>query len=147
MVFPDFLYSKKYKFKGQSSLYVFITYDPDFPKEPREVFIEVGKSGTRVNSLCNAIARQASLALRSGTKPELIIKSLKGDEDGAFLTNSRCGRATSISDAVALALLNFLGDIDGVAKGTFDVCRVCHKYTLERTGNCKTCNNCGYTSC
>jgi ribonucleoside-diphosphate reductase alpha chain len=143
----DCLQSAKYKFKGQSSVYIFITYDPSEPSSPKEVFIEVGKSGTKINSLCNGIARQASLALRSGTRPEMIIKSLSGNDDGDFLVNSRCGRATSIPDAVALALQDFIGQ-DIATDEVYDICPVCHKHTFSRSGQgCKTCQKCGHSTC
>jgi len=143
---PDNLDSKKYKFKGQSSVHIFISYDPDIPKEPKEIFIEVGKSGTKINSLCNAIARQASLALRSGTNPQMVIKSLLGNDDGDFLMNSKCGRATSIPDAVALALQSFIGDNN--ANEIYDICPMCHHNTFMRVGTgCKTCQRCSHSTC
>ena len=56
---------------------MYITINQDGEGNIFELFTSIGKAGGCAQSQCEAIGRLASLALRSGSKPEPIIKQLK----------------------------------------------------------------------
>ncbi|MCD6149030.1 hypothetical protein J7J18_06690 [bacterium] len=141
----DVLIGQTYKFKGLNNIY--ITVNRSTSGKPIEVFVSTGKSGNVVNGLAMGLGRLVSLALRSGTRPEVIMKSLSGIETGDFYVNSRVGRVTSICDAVAKALSDTLQS-SGKVEELFDLCPKCQNYTLTRNGQgCKSCSRCGYSTC
>jgi len=141
----DVLIGQTYKFKGLNNIY--ITVNKSTSGKPIEVFVSTGKSGNVVNGLAMGLGRLVSLALRSGTRPEVIMKSLSGIETGDFYVNSRVGRVTSICDAVAKALSDALQSNEKTEE-LFDLCPKCQNYTLARNGQgCKSCSRCGYSTC
>ena len=78
--------------------------------------------------------------------PRMVVKALIGVESGNYYKNSEGGRSGSICDAVARTLQ--IASKAKVDLKVFDFCEVCHKFALERKGSgCKSCNNCGHTTC
>ena len=144
----DVLYGVTYKFKGLNSIYITVNHEES--GKPVEVFVSTGKSGNVVNGLAMGLGRLVSLALRSGTKPEVIMKSLSGIETGDYYVNKKIGRVSSICDAVAKVIQDILtsSKVDSVLKEEFDLCPKCQSFTLIRNGQgCKSCTKCGYATC
>ena len=141
----DTLHGSTYKFKGLNNIYV--TVNETSQNKLSEVFVMTGKSGSAVNGLAMGLGRLASLALRSGTKPEVIVKSLSDIETGDYYSHSKIGRVTSICDAVAKVIQLHLKKTSQI-KEEFDLCPKCQSFTLVRNGQgCKHCSKCGYSTC
>jgi len=141
-----------YEVKGTVNAY--ITTSIDEKNRIREVFISVGKAGTTLNGMFQALGRVISVSLRQS--PELIhkiVKTLEGIETGEFYScNGIHGK--SIPDIVAkiirYTMENMLGSVEETQqepqiKG--DLCPSCGKLSMKRNGNCKTCTSCGFTTC
>ena len=94
---------------GHGNMYVTINFDED--EGPFEVFGNLGKAGGCDSAQLEAISRLASLALRSGIDPEVVIEQLRGITCcPAWDEGTRVG---SSPDAVALALQSSLGKQSG----------------------------------
>ncbi|MBI3091260.1 MAG: vitamin B12-dependent ribonucleotide reductase [Candidatus Tectomicrobia bacterium] len=128
-----------------------------------EVFLQLGKSGSLVNSLTEALGRIISIALRSGVDPQVIVKQLLGIQ---------CGRQVwydgeliqSVPDAIGKALGHHLKinaeaplparDVQAVsflkagppATDLLAVCPDC-SHMLEPLDGCFVCKNCGFSRC
>jgi ribonucleoside-diphosphate reductase alpha chain len=144
---------------------------------PSEIFLNVGKAGSDVFAMAEALGRVCSLFLRygdHGQKAELLIKHLKGI-GGSGAIGFGPNRVESIADAVAKALeihlqSDFGDDHDpapvaatlaqeteelGKAadnryrdpEASIDLCPSCGSATLINIEGCKTCGNCGYSKC
>ena len=85
---------------------MYVTLDVD-DQGPFEVFINIGKSGSEVRAMTEAIARVISIGLRSGCKIEDLANTLKGlGGKEAWMFGSDEERiATSIPDAIAYLLV------------------------------------------
>ncbi|WP_212979752.1 adenosylcobalamin-dependent ribonucleoside-diphosphate reductase [Paenibacillus azoreducens] len=144
---------------------------------PSEIFLNVGKAGSDVFAMAEALGRVCSLFLRygdHGQKAELLIKHLKGI-GGSGAIGFGPNRVESIADAVAKALEIHLqsdfgddhdpapvaatlaqetADHDIAADNRYrdpeasrDLCPSCGSATLINIEGCKTCGNCGYSKC
>ncbi|MBE9915469.1 adenosylcobalamin-dependent ribonucleoside-diphosphate reductase [Paenibacillus donghaensis] len=144
---------------------------------PSEIFLNVGKAGSDVFAMAEALGRVCSLFLRygdHGQKAELLIKHLKGI-GGSGAIGFGPNRVESIADAVAKALEIHLqsdfgddhdpapvaatlaqetADHDIAAdnryrdpEASIDLCPSCGSATLINIEGCKTCGNCGYSKC
>lgn len=141
---------------------------------PSEIFLNVGKAGSDVFAMAEALGRVCSLFLRYGDhghKVELLIKHLKGI-GGSGAIGFGVNRVESIADAVAKALETHVqigphADHDsapvaatmdnhedhsnssaGNSHGTSrDLCPSCGGASLINIEGCKTCSNCGYSKC
>ena len=157
---------------GQGTMFVNITFDDE--GHPFEVFATLGKSGSTAQAYLEAIARLASLGLRSGIEPGQIIDQLKGITsdpawDGGTLVRSP-------ADAVALVMSRHLSveikensvlhnagsssqlglfpsstnennGSDVIAKAPSGAkCPECSGYLLHQEG-CLSCPDCGYNKC
>mgnify|MGYP000735657313 CR=1 FL=1 len=161
-----------YEVKGPVNAYITVSIDDS--GNIREVFISVGKAGTTLNGMFQAFGRVISVSLRQS--PELIhriIKTLEGIETGEFYSCNGI-RGKSLPDIVAKILRHTLENfckptecvnededkIENVHKKgnqnklnvtnpsiRGDLCPVCGKLALVRNGNCKTCYDCGFTTC
>ncbi|UCE90822.1 MAG: vitamin B12-dependent ribonucleotide reductase [Methanobacteriota archaeon] len=133
-----------------------------------EVFTQMGKSGGCTASQSEAVGRLLSLALRSGIKPESIVKQLRGIRCPSPLWQPG-GMVLSCSDAVAKALERYVKErsVQGSApapshadagpaavekqnhvdKG--DVCPECPECgsMVEYVEGCVVCRVCGYSRC
>ncbi len=86
---------------------LYVTINEDSEGQPFELFSTMGKAGGCAASQAEAISRMASVQLRSGIDPKIIVKHLK---------NITChrpyglgpNRVTSCSDAIAQALEEYL---------------------------------------
>ncbi len=148
-------------------LYVTINRDE---KGIFEVFNQMGKAGGCAASQSEAIGRLASLALRSGVQPEMIIKQLKGISCHLPSWGGNGGKILSCADAVSKAiewyLENFEAMFPGVPKPTGaaapskqakmpsgdepevarGACPDCGSQ-VERQEGCLKCRSCGFSEC
>jgi ribonucleoside-diphosphate reductase alpha chain len=128
---------------GCGKLYVTINADED---GVCEVFAQMGKTGGCASSQIEAAGRLISLALRSGVKPEAIIKQLIGIrcpspswENGKMVLS--CPDAISqVLKVVTDAPL----EADPPAMG--GVCAECGG-TLSHEEGCLICHSCGFSKC
>ena len=127
------------------SIYVTLNFDGD---EPFEVFATIGKSGSELKAMTEALSRAISIGLRSGGKLEDFIATLKGlsgkeywlfEFDDQHVTRS-------IPDAIAVLLERLIGRDGGLQIGSGAVCPEC-KAPLEMISGCEYCFSCGYTPC
>ncbi|MCG7382704.1 adenosylcobalamin-dependent ribonucleoside-diphosphate reductase [Paenibacillus sp. ACRRY] len=141
---------------------------------PAEIFLNVGKAGSDVFAMAEALGRVCSLFLRYGDhghKVELLIKHLKGI-GGSGAIGFGVNRVESIADAVAKALESHVQSIpqestneeagqsvDQISESVIvdeplltytasrDLCPSCGSASLINIEGCKTCSQCGYSKC
>ena len=150
-------------------LYVTINRDE---KGIFEVFNQMGKAGGCAASQSEAIGRLASLALRSGVQPGMIVKQLKGIS--CHLPSwggNGGGKILSCADAVSKAiewyLENFEAMFPGFPKPVVEAARPAAKKAslpageeeiargacpdcgsqVERQEGCLKCRSCGFSEC
>lgn len=143
----------------------YITINDTNEGEPLELFLNVGKAGSDVFAMAEALGRVCSLFLRygeHGNKAQLLIKHLKGI-GGSGAIGFGANRIESIADAVAKALSMHIGQegdeeiqpgsgytaIEQPSSSTLasDLCPSCGGSTLLHLEGCKTCSSCGYSKC
>lgn len=142
----------------------FITVNKDSDNRPVEIFVNVGKAGTDVAALSEALGRLISGWLSVSKDPvrtsKEIISQLVGI-GGAKSVGFGKNRVSSIPDAVAKVLAEDLGievrangsnHIDEVKQEVTvfshtDMCPDCGNATLVQEEGCMKCYNCGYSAC
>ena len=158
---------------GQGTMFVNITFDD--AGHPFEVFATLGKSGSTDQAYLEAIARLASLALRSGIDPGQIVDQLKGITsdpawDGGTLVRSPADAvalvmsrhlsmgipADSVTNSVETSSqLGLFPSSSGIENDSNDnivespsgaKCPECSGYLLHQEG-CLSCPDCGYNKC
>ncbi len=155
----------------QESLYVTSSFDEE--AKIREVFINLGNTGSQEKSYAEAIGRLISKYLQADGDVKAVIESLKGIRATDSLSYDRGLKLYSVPDAIAKALEITLGIINfktsplsehgkdsgdgrqlGVAKAPDDKrevkpakCSECGENMLVYESGCYTCKNCGYTKC
>jgi ribonucleotide reductase alpha subunit len=133
---------------------------------PFDTFLNLGKSGTDVASLIEAIGRLISLVQRMNSPIEpvrrlqLIVDQLEGI--GGTSVGFGSNRVASIPDGIARAIRNIIGaeysanaeekavKLKPNTVSSFvgkDVCPKCHNMSFLREGGCQTCQNCGFSKC
>lgn len=110
-----------------------------------EVFAQMGKAGGCANSQIEATGRLISLALRSGVKPESILKQIMGIRCPSPVWQEG-EMVLSCSDAMAKALNEYcqIGFTHMVAE--MGACPDCGA-TVEHEGGCIVCRSCGFSRC
>ncbi|MBH5316953.1 adenosylcobalamin-dependent ribonucleoside-diphosphate reductase [Paenibacillus sp. GSMTC-2017] len=101
---PSVLRGATYRFNTPFGM-AYITIN-DLNGSPAEIFLNVGKAGSDVFAMSEALGRVCSLFLRygdHGNKVQLLVKHLKGI-GGSGATGFGANRVESIADAVAKAL-------------------------------------------
>jgi ribonucleoside-diphosphate reductase alpha chain len=168
---PQVLRGATYKFNTPFGM-AYITIN-DMNGSPSEVFLNVGKAGSDVFAMSEALGRVCSLFLRygdHGNKVELLTKHLKGI-GGSGATGFGANRVESIADAVAKALEihnDMEDDADAILTATqevvaaepttlyavtrnsansLDLCPSCGTASLINSEGCKNCSNCGFSKC
>ncbi|MEK4360995.1 adenosylcobalamin-dependent ribonucleoside-diphosphate reductase [Paenibacillus sp. FSL M8-0212] len=168
---PQVLRGATYKINTPFGM-AYITIN-DLEGTPGEIFLNVGKAGSDVFAMAEALGRVCSLFLRYGDhghKVELLIKHLKGI-GGSGAIGFGANRVESIADAVAKALEshvqsnaqeNETGALQEQNQDksaypqvedqkTFtesrDLCPSCGSASLMNVEGCKTCSSCGYSKC
>ncbi len=167
---PKVLRGATYKYNTPFGM-AYITVN-DIDGTPGEIFLNVGKAGSDVFAMAEALGRVCSLFLRygdHGNKVQLLVKHLKGI-GGSGAVGFGPNRVESIADAVAQALEthagiedhehaaaaetpiaatshNVLSEKSRIAYTSKDLCSSCGSASLLNVEGCKTCGNCGYSKC
>jgi ribonucleoside-diphosphate reductase alpha chain len=167
---PKVLRGATYKYNTPFGM-AYITVN-DIDGTPGEIFLNVGKAGSDVFAMAEALGRVCSLFLRygdHGNKVQLLVKHLKGI-GGSGAVGFGPNRVESIADAVAKALEAHAGLADNEQYDTpiaatvetaapvlaghdhkpyqsKDLCPSCGSASLLNAEGCKTCSNCGYSKC
>ncbi|MFD0670765.1 LAGLIDADG family homing endonuclease [Cohnella sp. GCM10027633] len=168
---PKVLRGATYKYNTPFGM-AYITVN-DIDGTPGEIFLNVGKAGSDVFAMAEALGRVCSLFLRygdHGDKVQLLVKHLKGI-GGSGAVGFGPNRVESIADAVAKALEQHAGMPDehaavyetsassepynaladkpksASAYTSKDLCPSCGSASLLNVEGCKTCGNCGYSKC
>lgn len=155
----------------------FVTINTGNDSQPFEIFINVGKAGSDVTAMAEALARIASLTLR-------IQSNVPASERARQIFNQLIGiggsksmgfgdkRVRSLPDAVAKVFAMHFGfkikNGNGVAhtlpvmpadlpvmtqqalpveKSEYDLCPSCGEASLAYEEGCKKCYSCGYSEC
>jgi ribonucleoside-diphosphate reductase alpha chain len=143
----------------------------DGEPEPFEVFINVGKAGSDIASVSEAIGRLISLCLRMPSpmppkeRVREIVDQLWGIGGGRQLGFGK-RRVRSLPDAIAQVLAEHIGIYEellnasqvAVQKGRDDkaswasghigdICPICGNATLVYEEGCQKCYSCGYSEC
>ncbi|MBQ7576942.1 MAG: adenosylcobalamin-dependent ribonucleoside-diphosphate reductase [Synergistaceae bacterium] len=142
------VYGKTIKDKTPwGSIYVTMNFDG---KDPFEIFVNVGKSGSELKAMTEALSRVISIGLRSGCSLEDFIDTLKGLSGKEFwmLEFDDNYAVRSIPDAIAL-LLEKLIDREITNARLSDKSMICPDCgaPLERISGCEYCFSCGYSPC
>jgi ribonucleoside-diphosphate reductase alpha chain len=171
---PKVLRGATYKYNTPFGM-AYITVN-DIDGTPGEIFLNVGKAGSDVFAMAEALGRVCSLFLRygdHGNKVQLLVKHLKGI-GGSGAVGFGANRVESIADAVAKALETHAGIVDNEHATALegapiaaalsqdddaplvhnhkpyqskDLCPSCGSASLLNVEGCKTCGNCGYSKC
>ncbi len=155
----------------------FVTINTNGNNEPLELFINVGKAGSDVTAMAEAVGRLASLVLRmqstvsSIERAKQIFNQLIGI-GGSKSLGFGDKRVRSLPDAVAKVLAMHFGykikNGNGTAtlhpplesthpvltqqallpeKSEYDLCPSCGEAALAYEEGCKKCYSCGYSEC
>ncbi len=171
---PDMLLGITKEMKTScGKLYVTMNRDP---RGLFEIFNQMGKAGGCAASQSEAIGRLVSLALRSGVKPETIVKQLKGISCHLPAWGGNGGKVLSCADAVAKALEWYGENVEklfqgipaeagtgaeadrplpavdslGGTPGDFEIARgACPDCggQVEMQEGCLKCRSCGFSEC
>ncbi|MDQ1909717.1 adenosylcobalamin-dependent ribonucleoside-diphosphate reductase [Paenibacillus sp. GD4] len=168
---PQVLRGATYKINTPFGM-AYITIN-DMNGSPSEIFLNVGKAGSDVFAMSEALGRVCSLFLRygdHGNKTQLLIKHLKGI-GGSGAIGFGVNRVESIADAVAKALemhgesydaadayITATREVIGAesesvaasapaVQTSLDLCPSCGSASLVNTEGCKSCSQCGYSKC
>jgi ribonucleoside-diphosphate reductase alpha chain len=149
-----------------TSVYVTVNTDKE---DVKEVFINVGKSGSEDKSYSEAIGRLISIYMQNGGDIDTVIRSLKGIH-GNNMGWDNGMKLFSVPDAIAKALEIVTGKnqqtlipdiyskqhemenalhsekMNGSILG-IEMCPECQSENLVNDGGCVYCNNCGYSKC
>jgi ribonucleoside-diphosphate reductase alpha chain len=147
-----------------------ITMNDDDDDNPFEVFLEIGKAGSDIKAMAEAVGRLMSLLLRIASpvtpkeRVQEIVNQIRGIGGARHLGFGK-ERVMSLPDAVGQALeehyhvhtngngsslLN--GDEDSTTNGkshfiAADLCPQCGLAVFVRSEGCHTCLSCGYSEC
>ena len=137
----------------------FITVNSNVSGEPFEVFANVGKAGSDVSALAEALGRLMSLALRLPSPMDARSRMIEIIDQlshigGARPTGFGLQRIRSLPDAIAQALSEHLGleeegghQLELPLLRTADLCPDCGQAALVHEEGCQKCYNCGYSEC
>jgi ribonucleoside-diphosphate reductase alpha chain len=143
----------------------FITVNCDDEGEPLEVFVNIGRAGTDILAVAEAMGRLISLQLRTPsplTQREKVeqlsdqLRGIAGSRSFGFGVN----KVLSLPDAIGQVLSEYvLADSKigasaptlPVAEDVFyaagDLCPKCGVAAYVREEGCKKCHSCGYSEC
>ncbi|MGO4185921.1 ribonucleoside-diphosphate reductase, adenosylcobalamin-dependent, partial [Paenibacillus sp. TAF43_2] len=170
---PQMLRGATYKVNTPFGM-AYITIN-DLNGTPAEIFLNVGKAGSDVFAMAEALGRVCSLFLRygdHGNKVKLLVKHLKGI-GGSGAIGFGVNRVESIADAVAKSLEIHMengteqetaakivqreeaaasADYTAISKSSVDtssvdLCPSCGSAALINIEGCKQCTQCGFSKC
>jgi ribonucleoside-diphosphate reductase alpha chain len=129
------------------SIYITLNFDGD---DPFEIFITIGKSGSELKAMTEALSRAISIGLRSGSKLEDFIATLKGlsGKEYWMFGFDESHVARSIPDAIAVLLEKLVerGDPPVTLHEGGAPCPECNA-PMEMISGCAYCFSCGYSPC
>lgn len=160
---PHKLIGATYKYKTPVGT-AYITINDDENGKPIETIVNVGKAGSAIAAMAEAVGRSSSLFLRFGVLPDnntanLLMEHMSGIGGSEQVIGFGIKKAESVGDAIAKALKEHLSDkteqmqiVDNVtSKPTsnvvMDICPQCNQLTLVNEDGCKHCIECGYSKC
>lgn len=128
--------------------------------EPIEVFINIGKAGSDIAAMSEALGRLATMFLKhaglktSDEKVEMLVKHLS-DIGGSTSVGFGINRVGSVPDALAKTLKFHVEEAKrscGIevtinSGGAMDICPTCGIAALAREEGCFVCKACGYSKC
>ncbi len=149
-----------------------ITMNDDDEGNPFEVFLEIGKAGSDIKAMAEAVGRLMSLVLRLASpvtpkeRVQEIVNQIRGIGGARHLGFGK-DRVMSLPDAVGQALEEHYGvhsngngsshslledETPAAANGKphyagADLCPQCGLAVFVRTEGCHTCLSCGYSEC
>jgi ribonucleoside-diphosphate reductase alpha chain len=144
-----------------------ITMNDDAEGRPFEVFVDIGKGGSDIKAMAEALGRMASLVLRFNSplspkeRVNEIINQLSGIGGPRSLGFGK-NRVRSLPDALAQALEEqYLESADSAeiepelpaappkpkAQVSADICPSCGNVSFQAIEGCQTCYSCGYSEC
>ena len=142
-----------------------ITMNHDDSGQPFEVFVEIGKAGSSIKAMAEAIGRLISLIFRLEPIPQLergqeIIEQLSGI-GGAHSIGFGKNKVLSLPDAISKALaehyelqlnLDAASYKNNLSAGVLtaqagDICPVCGQSSYIREEGCSHCLSCGHSEC
>lgn len=149
-----------------------VTMNDDEEGRPFEVFVDIGKGGSDIKAMAEALGRLASLVLRVSSpltpkeRIHEIVNQLSGI-GGPRSTGFGRNRVRSLPDALAQALEEQyllgeevveplpiqVGEADSMehhhtaADIQADLCPSCGNTSLVATEGCQSCYNCGHSEC
>ena len=158
---PERVVGYTYKVKTElGTTYVTINEDEI---GPLEAFIHLGKPGSSLNALAEAVGRLISLALRSSISPSSITEQLMGIKSVSPTPQPDGSVVFSVPDAIAKTLARFLEEKKSEGKGprketvvlidtengspeAEELCPQCGGPLFMAEG-CYICRDCGYSRC
>ncbi len=144
----------------------YITVNSDEGDQPFEVFMNVGKAGTEVTAVSEAMGRLISLVLRMPAalppteRLRWVTEELIGIGGGRPL-GFGANRVRSLPDGVAQVLAEHLSDLPEAeeelgaeqlalpinTKPIGDICPECGEASFLNVEGCRKCHVCGYSEC
>lgn len=134
----------------------FITIN-EYADDPIEVFLNIGKAGSDVAAMSEALGRLTTLFLKYADMPNAdakvttLVKHLR-DIGGSNSIGFGENRVSSVPDAIAKALRNHMqekheGFEMKIQVRGLDLCPSCGQATLRKEEGCYNCTSCGYSKC
>lgn len=162
---PSVLVGKTYrKDTPIGAAYVTINSNGNGPRDPFEVFLNVGKAGSEVSAVSEALGRLMSLVLRmpsNADRQERLawvadeLAGIGGGRPMGFGPN----RVRSLPDGVAQVLVEHLGTQREIEElqmrllpeakvhAVGDICPDCGEASFLYAEGCRKCHVCGYSEC
>ncbi len=144
----------------------YITVNSDERNEPFEVFLNVGKAGSEVAAVSEAMGRLISLVLRmpaslpASERLRWVMDEMAGIGGGRPL-GFGANRVRSLPDGIAQVLAEHLSDLPAVVRELEaeqlalpiaqrpigDICPECGEASFLNVEGCRKCHVCGYSEC
>lgn len=134
---------------------LYLTINADSEGNAREVFVNVGKAGSDVMALGEAIGRLVSLALQSGLPISKVSEQLVG-VGGTSAFNPglvhAIGKALSDESPVVYSKADprpepLASTVLNMNKTSGAMCPDCGNFSVVREEGCQKCHLCGYSAC
>ncbi len=144
----------------------YVTVNSDEHNDPFEIFLNVGKAGSDVSAVSEALGRLMSLVLRmpSSLSPnervKWVIDEMVGIGGGRPM-GFGAKRVRSLPDGIAQVLAEHIADLPPVShepaaeqlalpianRPIGDICPECGEATFLNVEGCRKCASCGYSEC
>lgn len=144
----------------------YITVNSDERNEPFEVFLNVGKAGSEVSAVSEAIGRLMSLVLRMpaslppSERLRWVMDEMAGIGGGRPL-GFGANRVRSLPDGIAQVLAEHLSELPPSSEELYaeqlalpiaqrpigDICPDCGEASFLNIEGCRKCHVCGYSEC